>query len=289
MDTLERQKGIKKVLIITLLLNIIVAVIKVIYGYLIDSVSIRSDGFHSLLDGVSNIVGLIALSLSCKPPDSKHPYGHRKIETFFTILIGLIMLVTCFEIVKNAYEAIFKGEMPSITLNTFIIMLFTFIVNIFVYLYEKTKGKYLGSEYLIADSKHTLSDIYITIGVIIALILQKMGIIFADAVVGLVVGIFIGYMGVIIIKESSDVLLDKSHVDELIIKEIVCMHDDVIECHEIRARGAKSDVFIDLHLIVSPEMSVSEAHRIAHEVEDTIKQKMPNIRDVVIHIEPKET
>ncbi|MCX8027729.1 MAG: cation diffusion facilitator family transporter [Thermodesulfovibrionales bacterium] len=283
-----RQKGIKSVLVITLLLNILVALMKVIYGYVVDSVSIRSDGFHSLFDGVSNVIGLIALKLSSQPPDSKHHYGHRKVETLFTIFIGLVMLVTCFEILKNTYEALFKGEMPSISYNSFLVMSFTFIVNIFVYFYETTMGKRLRSEYLIADAKHTLSDIFITIGVIFALILQWSGITFADAVVGLIVGVFIGYTGIVIIKESSDVLIDRSYVDDITIREIVCMHNDVIECHEIRARGAKGDVFVDLHILVSPEMSVLQAHRIAHEVEDAIKLKMPEIKDVVIHIEPKE-
>ncbi|MFQ3573610.1 MAG: cation diffusion facilitator family transporter [Thermodesulfovibrionales bacterium] len=288
MQIIDRQKEIRKVLIVTLLLNIAVAMTKVIYGYIIDSVSIRSDGFHSLLDGISNVVGLFAISLSSRPPDNKHPYGHRKVETLFTIIIGILMLITCFEIVKNTYEAIFKGEMPSVSINSFFVMFGTFVVNIFVYLYERTMGRRFGSEYLVADSKHTLSDIYITIGVIIALILQRFGLIYADAIIGLGVGIFIGYMGVVIIKESSDVLIDRSHIDDLIIKEIVCTHNEVIECHEIRARGAKGDIFIDLHIIVSPEISVLEAHRIAHEVEDTIKQKMPDIKDVVIHIEPKD-
>ncbi len=284
---MQRTRQIKRVILITLSLNILVSGAKIAYGYYIDSVSILSDGFHSLFDGLSNIVGLIAITLSSRPPDSSHPYGHRKIETLFTVFIGLIMLLACYEIFKNAYESLLKGHRADIDTTSLLIMLLTLCVNLFVVWYEKRLGYRLNSEFLIADSKHTLSDVFVTLGVIVGLMCYLAGFQLADAITGIAVGLFVAYAGLSIIKDASDVLIDKNQTDTLKIKEIVCSHNGVIECHEIRTRGAKGNVFLDLHVLVSPSMTVSDAHRIAHEVEDAIRQRMPEIVDVVVHIEPK--
>ena len=97
---MQRTSEIRKVLLITLALNILVSAAKVFYGYITNSVSIFSDGFHSFFDGISNIVGLAGIYISSNPPDEKHPYGHRKYETVFTIFVGLLMRLTCFEVLK---------------------------------------------------------------------------------------------------------------------------------------------------------------------------------------------
>ncbi len=284
---MQRARQIRRVFLITLFLNLIVSGGKIVYGYYIDSVSILSDGFHSLFDCISNVVGLIAITLSIHPPDSSHPYGHRKIETLFTAFIGLMMLLACYEIFKNAYESLIKGQRASIDFTSLIVMSLTLIVNVFVVWYEKRLGSRLNSEFLIADSKHTLSDVLVSLGVILGLLCYLAGFHLADAIAGLAVGLFVLYTGLTIVKEASEVLIDKNQTDTMLIKEIVCCHSGVIECHEIRARGAKGNVFLDLHVLVEPSMAVSDAHRIAHEVEDAIRQRMPEIVDIVVHIEPK--
>jgi len=285
---LQRIAQIKKVLYITLFLNLSVSFGKIIYGYITDSVGILSDGYHSLFDGISNIIGIVGISLSSQPPDKTHHYGHRKVETLFTIFIGILMFVACYEIFKNVYEAIFKGHRPELNFLSLIIMLLTLCVNIFVVIYEKKMSVRLKSEFLSADSKHTLSDVFVTIGVIIGIVLQMVGFKFADVITGSVVGFIVAYTGFQIIRESADVLVDKSTADVFLIKDIVCQHKGVIECHNIRTRGVKTCFFVDLHILVRAELTVRDAHRIAHEVEDELKTKIPEIVDVVVHIEPKE-
>ncbi len=285
---MQRARQIKRVLLITLSLNISVSGAKIFYGYWTDSVAILSDGFHSLFDGVSNVVGIIAITLASHPPDSTHPYGHRKLETLFTIFIGLIMLFACFEIFKNVYEALIKGQGAAIDHKSVFIMLVTLCINIFVVLYEKKMGTKLQSEFLLADSKHTLSDVYVTLGVIVGLIAHILGFHMADSIAGIAIGLVIAYTGITIIKEAAEVLIDKSQTDTIRVKEIVCSHNGVIECHEIRTRGAKGNVFLDLHVLVQPDMRVIDAHRIAHEVEDAIRAELPEVVDVMVHIEPMD-
>ena len=285
---MKRAAEVRKVLIITLLLNIIVSGAKIIYGFLTYSVAISSDGFHSLFDGVSNVVGLVGVYLAANPPDEQHPYGHRKFETVFTIFIGVLMIFTCFEIFKGVYESFSGKHQPVVGAASFILMISTTAVNIFVTTYETRKGRGLKSEYLLADARHTKSDIYVSVGVIVSLVFIEAGFASADALAGAVVGVFVAKAGFDIIRESAETLIDKSQVEVHQILQVAHCIPGVVECHKIRTRGTKDSIFVDLHCLVNSELSVEKSHGIAHEVEEEIRRKFPEIVDVVVHIEPSE-
>ncbi len=285
---MDRTLEIRKVLLITLVLNILVSLAKVIYGSITDSISIFSDGFHSFFDGVSNIVGLVGIYIASKPVDKKHPYGHRKYETVFTIFIGLLMLLTCFEVFKGVYESLIGKRQAIVTTTSFIVMTITMVINFFVYNYERRKGLKLNSEFLIADSKHTMADIYVSAGVIAGLVFIHLGFSLVDPIVGAIIGVFIAKTGLDIIKEATDVLVDKTQIDTAIIEDIALGVKDVIGCHDIRTRGTKGHIFLDLHIIVKPDISVKDAHDIAELVESEIKKKISDVVDVVVHIEPEK-
>ncbi|GAQ93955.1 cation diffusion facilitator family transporter [Thermodesulfovibrio aggregans] len=285
----ERKKQIRKVLLITLLLNLSVSSAKIIYGWLTNSVAIYSDGFHSLFDGISNIGGLIALSIASHPPDREHPYGHRKFETVFAIFIGVLMSLTALEIVRNVYESLITAKKPETDEKAFIVLVGTLIVNIFVSIYEKKKGKELKSEFLIADSAHTKVDIYITIGVIVSVVITTLTeLTFVDPIAGLVVGIFVAKEAILIIKESANILADRTALDGEKIAKVVEACRDVEACKDIRTRGTAGQIFVDLKILVNPSISVSKAHDIAEKVEELIKREFPDVVDVVIHVEPFE-
>ncbi len=256
------------------------------YGYLTNSLSILSDGYHSLFDGISNIVGLIGIYLSSHPPDEKHPYGHRKYETLFTIFIGLLMFLTCIEIFKKVYNSLVDTHTVEITTTSFLIMIATVIINSGVAKYEIKKGRELKSEYLIADSRHTKVDVYISAGVIISLILMKLGFIFIDVITGAIVGLLVAKAGIEIVKDAVEILVDKTKIDKKKIKEIVNQVEGVRGCHGVRTRGTPNHVFLDLHLLVDPVISVHDAHDIAHQAEEEIKKRFPEVVDVIVHIEP---
>ena len=285
-ETTDRSAAIRKVLLITLFCNICVSGAKIAYGYFSHSVSITADGFHSMFDGVSNIVGFIGIYFASHPPDEDHPYGHRKIETIFTIFIGVMMSLTCLEILKQVYQSVKSEPQVTVTTESFLIMIVTLGVNIFVTTYEKRRGKQLSSEFLVADALHTRSDVYVTIGVIIGLVFMKLGFTRADTVVGAIVGILVARAGIGILRDAADVLADRKQLDPQKIKEIVCGIDNVVDCHRIRTRGTNSNIFIDLHVTVRPDLSVVDGHKIAHIAEQRIKGNIKAEVDVVVHIEP---
>lgn len=283
---MNRSRQVRKVLVITLILNIAVSSAKILYGLSADSVAITSDGFHSMFDGVSNIAGLVAVYIAAHPPDEKHPYGHRKYETVFTIFIGVLMLFTCFEILKEAYGSFTGERRPVLTSASYIVMLSTLAVNIFVAIYEKRMGKRLNSDFLIADAQHTRSDIYVTLGVLVSLPFVLLGYWFVDPLVGIVVGIMVARVGFSIIRDSANSLADTRAICPIAIQGVCRSVEGVVDCHKIRTRGTAGSIFVDLHIQVTPGMSIENAHEIGHRVEQTLKEQMPDVVDVVVHIEP---
>jgi cation diffusion facilitator family transporter len=279
-------KKVRQVLIYTLILNILVAFAKIFYGYSIDSISMLSDGYHSFFDGTSNIIGLIGVWIASQPPDKDHPYGHKKFEALSTIAIAVLIFAAGIEILREAYHRI---EMPGnidVTAVSFVIMGVTLAVNFWVMIYETKKGKELKSEFLIADAIHTKTDIFISISVVISLIAAKAGYPVVDIMAAIAIALFIGKMGISILKSATAVLTDTACIDPEVIKSVAKKIEGVMDCHSIRTRGKEGDVSIDMHVLVDPDVKIGNAHDIAHHVEEALKQHFSDVNDVVIHVEP---
>jgi len=281
-----RLEKVRRVLLYTLFLNIAVAVAKIIYGSVINSISMLSDGFHSLSDGASNIIGLISIWIASQPPDESHPYGHRKFETLSTIVVAVIILFAGYEIFKKAYLGLKASHIVEVTPASFIIMAITLVINIGVTIYERRKGVELKSDFLLADALHTNTDIFVSLSVVISLFAAKAGYPVVDIAAALVISLFIAKMGFGILKPAADVLTDAVRISPKEIIDIVKHIEGVRDCHEVRTRGREDAVYLDLHILVEPEIQTQTAHDLAHSVEDAIKERFPSIVDVVVHIEP---
>lgn len=285
--SIDNVSQIRRVLLYTLVLNSGVSLAKIIYGYMSNSIAMTSDGFHSLFDGVSNIVGLVGIWIAYHPPDENHPYGHKKYETLFTIIIGVMIFVTCFQILKQVYHSIVEYHKTEVTVISFTVMFVTMAVNIFVTIYERKKGIELKSEFLVADAMHTKSDILASIGVIVSLIITKSGYRIADTIAGLVIAFLIARIGYEIIKRASDVLVDTICIDTTALEAVIKSAKGVKGCHDIRTRGTEHSINLDVHILVDPRMSIEKAHEVADALEEKIKGSFPAVTDIVVHIEPE--
>lgn len=285
---MDRDRAVRNVLIYTLLANISVAVAKILYGYFIRSIAMTSDGFHSFFDGVSNVVGLLGIWIASHPPDREHPYGHKKYETLFTMSIAFMIFLTCYQILRRVYESFSEDHRIIATPESFIVMLVTMAVNIGVMVYETRKGREFGSDFLIADAKHTKSDIMATIAVIVSLILTKMGYPRADPVIGVIITVLIAKVGYDILKSASQTLVDSVCIDTYDVERVIKNVKGVRGCHDIRTRGSAQSIFLDLHVLVDPRLSTGKAHEIADNVESAVKHNFPSVTDIVVHIEPGE-
>jgi cation diffusion facilitator family transporter len=279
---------VRRILIIIFVLNIGVALLKAGYGIYSGSLSMTTDGLHSFFDSTSNIIGIVGIYIASRPPDRDHPYGHSKFETFASLGIAVLLFATCFQVLDAAIHRLLNPTVPQVTILSFAIMGATLAVNVAVSAYEYIIGKRLRSSILIADSMHTRSDIYASLAVILSLFAVRMGYPAADPIIALLVTVLIVHTGIEIIKNSSEVLLDKALIDERSIIDAAMSVKGVCSCHRVRTRGSLNDTFVDLHIGVDPSLSLKEAHDLSTEVEETIKDSFQGVRDVVVHLEPKD-
>lgn len=282
------SQAVRRVLVLTLLLNVSVSLAKMGWGYVTDSTGMVSDGFHSLFDGASNVLGLIGIWIASRPPDRTHPYGHWKYETLFTVAISMMIFATCLQILRRVYASLADGPETLVTPVSFAVMGVTMAVNLFVMFYETRKGRELGSQFLVADAMHTRSDLLASAAVVAGLVFTGLGYRFADPLAGLLVAGLIARIGWRIIKGASGVLVDTTRLDVDAIRHVVNGVRGVRDCHGIRNRGHERYIFLDLHVLVDPRMSIGEAHEITERVEDAIKENFPYVVDIVVHAEPDE-
>lgn len=271
---------------LVLFLNLAVAFAKIIYGTISGALSMTADGYHSLFDGVSNIVGIIGSFIAARPPDKEHPYGHQKYETVASVFISLLLIYVGFEIFRNALDRFLVRSIPDVTAISFLIILGTMCINYLVTHYEYRQGLALKSQVLIADSQHTKSDIYVSISVIVSLAAVKLGFPLLDPLIALLISLIIFRIGFRIMKENSKVLLDMSRLEEEEICNLVLGVEGVLGCHKVRTRGGMGDIRIDMHVLVQADLTLEEAHLISHRVSKMLKAEYKDVTDVVVHLEP---
>lgn len=284
----QHYNSIRRTLIVILTLNWGVALVKIIYGILTRCESMAADGFHSLSDGASNIIGLAGIHFACRPKDKDHPYGHKKYETLFSLIIAALLFILAFNLAKEGASHILRPpEPPRIGMLSFIVMLSTTLLNLGVMRYERAKGRALKSDILVSDAMHTGADILTSLSVIVSLVVIKMGFPLIDPLVTVLISLFIGYAGYNIIKSSSAVLCDTAAIlEDQKIKDVVLAVGGVKACHKIRTRGRSDDIHIDLHVQVEPQMHMDAAHNISYGIEEALKKSLPGVTDVVVHMEP---
>ncbi len=294
MSTLEtaspkapRSAAVERVLWIVLLLNMAVAAAKFFFGLASGSTSMRADGIHSFFDGFGNVVGIIALSVASRPADKSHPYGHAKFETYGSLVIGVLLLAAAFEVGSSAVGKLISGVYTAdVTWLSFVVMVGTMAVNIGVTCYERHCGKKYRSDILLADASHTLSDAFVSLGVIAGLVLVQLGFPAADPVMALVVTAAILVTAVGVFRTALRTLSDHARIPSRDISTIASSIPGVCNVHQVRTRGTQGEVYCDLHIQVEPEMTVFHAHGLGDQVEDALKRRFPAITEVLVHVEP---
>ena len=283
---MPRYREIKWILIWLMAANLAVTIAKAIVGYLTGSLGMVADAFHSLTDSTNNVIGLVAIAMAGRPPDEDHPYGHAKYETLATIAVSALLLFAAYNIIKGAIDRFQHPASPEVTIISFAVMFITIVINIAVSVYEYRAGRRLNSDFLIADSMHTRSDIFVSLSVIITLAVVRLGYPIVDPIISLVIGVFIAKAGFDIVKRSSSALTDKAVLDPDGICNLVLAIPGVKGCHSIRTRGSIDLVYVDLHVEVDPAMPTADAHELATDVEERVTKHIPGVVDVVVHIEP---
>jgi cation diffusion facilitator family transporter len=280
---------VRRILLWTLVANWFVACGKLLIGFMSGTVSMVADGFHSLLDGSSNIIGLISLSAASKPADTRYPYGRRKYETFAAVGISMLLVLACYEIVKESLHRLWGGSSPLVSPLSYIVMVVSVVISYVVATYEHRRGHELKSSVLVADAHHTHSDVYGSLVVLISLVAIQLGYAWFDILASLFVVALIGRAVWQILSDCLHTLVYISRFPAEQIERIALQVPGVRECHNIRSRGMEDAVFIDLHIGVDPELRVETAHDIGCEVERQLLTTLSDVADVIVHSEPART
>jgi cation diffusion facilitator family transporter len=289
LTTADRDRRVQRVLVITLVLNVGVAAAKLVYGVATDALAIRADGVHSFTDALNNVVALLAIWFASRPPDEDHPYGHRKFEFLAAGAIGVSLLIVAWDVVGDALARLQgAATLPHLDNLAYVVLGGTLLINLGVASYEARMAKRLGSPLLASDAHHTRSDVFVTVGVIVAVVFTQQGYAQADLVAALVVAGFIGWAGVRVLRENVAYLTDRVRLDPERVIAVAMGVTGVRDAHDVRSRGAPGHVFVDLHIHLSSALTIQQAHTITHDVMDAIKAKIDGVEDVTIHTEPDD-
>jgi cation diffusion facilitator family transporter len=285
--TTDRRRTVRRVLVITLVLNLLVTGIKAGIGVMTGSLSLLADAIHSFTDGINNVLGLVTNQLASPLPDRKHPYGHQKFEAIGALGIAAFLGIACFEILSSAVERLIGGsEGVTMSSNELWLLLIVLGINIFVAFYERRVGYRVDSPILIADARHTMSDIWITIVVLAGLIgVWVWDIQWLDILLAFPVALLVIHSAWKVLKENLPWLVDEVAIAPEAIHATVMAVPGVLNCHNIASRGVVGrQVFIEMHLIVAAA-DVATAHAITEKVEAALEERYRPVR-INIHIEP---
>ena len=267
--------------------NIVLALLKIVSGHIFKSVSLISDGLNSLSDLITNILVIIGLKVGENLEDKEHPFGHGKIESVFSVIIGTFIMITAFNIIKENIVGLFqlKGEVITSSMPV-IITVIVIVIKIFQLLFMKNKTKdYRGAliNSLLEDYK---VDIAVSVSVLIGILLSKINPVF-DVVVGVSVAIYIMYSGYNLIKDNALILLDSQ--DEKLLESVrkdLSEFDEIENAHDFRMTTSGKNIYLFIDVRMNKSLTIDEAHEITNKISKFIKHKYKNIKRVLIHAEP---
>ena len=293
MDTTpqQRKQETNRITLWGVAVNFVLAVIKIVGGIIGQSQALLADGIHSLSDLASDAMVLLAVKHAGEDADEDHPYGHARYETLATVALGVLLITVAGGI---AYDAILRLEQPDKiavpALFTLVIAAISIISNEGLYHATRAVAQKIRSPLLEANAWHHRSDAVSSIVVLIGIGATYIGYPMLDAIAAIVVALMIAKIGLDLSRQSIQELVDTALEPDMVeqIKQTILSIDDVRQLHLLRTRRMGHNALVDVHIQVSPKLSVSEGHHITESVESNLKDKFEEVNDVTVHIDPED-
>ncbi len=287
MISTARSPAVRRTLAIVLVLNAVVAILKVGIGVRTGALTVLGAALESGLDMMNNAVGMMLVSVAGRAPDEDHPYGHDKFETLGALGIVGFLSISCFELLREGIASLVSGGTPrAVGRGDVAVLTATVVVNLFVVWFERRRGRQLASEFLLADAEHTRSDILVTAMALTSLVLAHYGLGRLDAWLAIAVALIIAWSGVQILKRSVPVLVDERAIDAARLRDVVLAVPHIQDVRSVRSRSTASGLlFAEVTIAVSGDTSVEASHDLADAVEAAIEREF-GAAQVTVHIEP---
>lgn len=285
----KQEKNMMSVSKFAICVNIVLALLKIVAGKIFFSMSLLSDGLNSLSDLITNVLVIVGLKVGSNPEDKEHPFGHGKIESVFSVIIGTFIMITAFELIKDNFSKLTSLSSESnlkITVIPIIVTILAILIKIFQLSFMKKRVKKYNNSLINSLLTDYNSDIVISVSVLAGLFLSRIHPVF-DTIVGFIVSIYIIKSGYELIKENSLILLD-SQDDELIekIRSEILQFKEIENAHDFRMTTSGKDIYIFADVRMDKNKTIEEAHDIINKISKKVKHKYKNIKRLLIHIEP---
>lgn len=290
MSHLHRYQQARNVTLVGGSVNIFLGITKILGGIFFYSHALIADGLHSIADLFTDMMVLIASKYGNQDADEEHPYGHQRIETAATLLLALLLILTGIGIAWDSFQHIFSHTIVIPNYLAVPIAVFSIIANELLFYLTKRVGQRIQSSLIIANAWHHRSDSASSAVVVMGIVGSLCGYTLLDPVAAIVVGGLIIKMGIDYGWESVRELVDTgvalAEVEE--IRRVIAGVEGVCKIHQLRNRRMGSDIFVDVHILVSPWVSVSEGHYIAQRVHSSLMLANHQIKDVTVHVDPED-
>ena len=288
-ETKRQKKNMLSISKFAICVNIVLALLKIMAGKIFYSMSLLSDGLNSLSDLITNVLVIVGLKVGSNPEDKEHPFGHGKIESVFSVIIGTFIMITAFELIKDNFSKLtsFSNENNmNITLIPIVITVLAILIKIFQLTFMKKKAKKYNNALINSLLADYNTDIVISSSVLFGLLLSRIHPIF-DTIVGFIVSIYIIKSGYELIKENSLILMDSQ--DDALIEKIrseILQFEEIENAHDFRMTTSGKDIYMFVDVRMDKNKTIEEAHDITNKISKKIKHKYKNIKRLLIHIEP---
>lgn len=287
----EFSRVANRVSITTIAGNLLLSILKLVAGIVAHSGAMISDAVHSASDVFSTFVVIIGIKLSSKKPDKDHPYGHERMECVAAIVLAVVLFITGLGIGINALENIINADYKNLRTPGDLALaaaVISIITKEAMYWYTRAYAKKIDSAALMADAWHHRSDALSSVGALVGIAGAGMGYPVMDSVASIVIFLFIVKAAYDIFKDAVNKMVDHSCDDatENAIAECVLSNDDVVGVDLLRTRTFGNKIYVDAEICADDTLTLREAHAIAEAVHDDIERRFPNVKHIMVHVNP---
>ena len=280
------QQIARRGIYLSIVTYVIISTAKLLVGYSFDSDAVFADGLNNFTDSFASIALLVGMILSQRPADQNHRYGHYKIETITTLIMSFVIFYIGITVTIDSTTALINQAYAAPTPINAVVGLSSGVIMSGVYWYNNRLGNKLNSPSLKASAKDNLSDALTSFATALSVVLSRTGILWLDGAMAIVVGLIIIKSGYDIFKESAFSLSDGFPQEDLDnYRKIVRMVPGVRAISDIRCRNYGANVYIDITILVDPEISVQAGHDITEKVESALQQT-EDVTAIDVHVEP---
>ncbi len=289
-DKSERTRDQQKATVVGAIVNVFLALFKIIFGFFSNSQALLIDGVHSFSDLITDLLVIVVTKFSDDEPDKEHPYGHQRFETIGAMVIGAFLIAVAGGIAYNSAERIFSDKLTTPGWSAIFIAILSIVSNEWLYRYTVNIADRTNSSILKANAWHHRTDSLSSIVVMIGLIGAYAGYNWFDPVAAVIVAVMIAKVGWDLAWNNIQELVDTAPPQDFIdkIEKIISEISEIKDVHKLRCRRAGANILLDLHIQVEPYISVSEGHQIGDCVTHRLLTQIEELIDVTVHVDPEE-